>query len=425
MAVNQLPSKVLLADLGRPEAALRPYETIEKTLKSQSPEDVIKAIEASGLRGRGGAGFPTGLKWRAVSGHESEEKYILANGAEGEPGCYKDRVLMKELPHRLVAGAILAAYAVGAQKGYIYIHHEAEDCMAAVQDALEEAARRGLLGSNILGTGFSLDLRTHVAGIGYVAGEETAAIRFIEGDVAKPKAKPPYPTVKGIGGHPTLVNNVETLSNVEPILRNGVDWFRNFGTADTPGTLLLSLNGVRRPGVYEVPAGITLREVIYDIGGGPRGSGRVKAVLPGGYASAFLPAADLDVTMEHGALRSRGSCLGSGSVHVFDDSACIVEAARKVLRFFAAETCGQCFACVKGTRDFFELVQEAERGGARGEWDKEIEAVFMLTGRKTLCGLDKAAAAALRSALKHFADEFDHHLRNNSCAVCESGAANT
>lgn len=423
--MSQLSSKVLLTDVGRPEAVVRPYETVEKALKTKSPADIVNAIEAAGLRGRGGAGFPTGVKWRVVADQDSEEKYILANGAEGEPGCFKDRLLMKELPHQVVAGAILAAYAVGARKGYIYIHHEAEDCMAAIQEALDTATGRGLLGHDILGTGFSLDLQTHVAGIGYVAGEETAAIRFINGDVAKPKAKPPYPTVKGIGGHPTLVNNIETLSNVEPIIRNGVEWYRGFGTTDTPGTLLLSLNGVKRPGVYEVAAGITLREVIFDIGGGPRGSGRVKAVLPGGYSSALLTADDLDVTMEYGVLRSRGSSLGSGSVHVFDDNSCIVEVVRKVLKFFAAETCGQCFACVKGTRDFFDLVQEAERGSVREEWDKDLEVVYMLTGRKTLCGLDKSAAAALRSATKHFPDEFECHLHDHSCAVCASGTAST
>ncbi len=422
MGVASAGSKVLLADLGSPEAATRPFETVARAIREMTADEVLAEVAASGLRGRGGAGFPVGVKWQDVAGQDAEQKFSVANGAEGEPGCWKDRFLMAKLPHRVVSGVILAAYAVGASKGYIYIHHEADDCVEAIQGALVDARRRGLLGENILGTGFSLELATHPAGIGYVAGEETAAIRFLEGDVAKPKAKPPYPTTKGLWGHPTLVNNIETLANVEVIVRNGAAWFRGFGTEDTPGTLLVSLNGVKKPGVYEVAAGTPLREVIYELGGGPRG--RLVAVLPGGYSSAFLSSEELDVPLEHGALRARGSSLGSASIHVFDDSQYIVDITRKVMKFFAAETCGQCFPCLKGTRDFYQLIDEAEGGSAREDWAQALDAVFQLTGRKTICGLDKSATIALRSAMQRFAGEFARHAHSDACQACDSGAAN-
>lgn len=420
MSITQ--TKVLLADIGNPAASLRPYETVRHVLREMSPADVVNCIAEAGLRGRGGAGFPTGTKWRAVAEEASEIKYIVANGAEGEPGTWKDRHLLKERPHLVIAGMVIAAYAVGARKGYIYIHHEAEDCMAAMRAALDEAGRLGYLGENILGSGFSLDLDVHVAGVGYVAGEETAVLQFIEGKPAIPRAKPPYPTVKGLWGQPTLVNNVETLANVEPILRHGASWYRSLGTDDTPGTIIVSLNGVKRPGVYEVEAGVTVRDVIYELGGGPAG-GEIKAVLPGGYASAFLRAEDLDVPMEYGALRARGSSLGCATIHVFDRNACMVEVTTKVMQFFAAETCGQCFPCRKGTRDFLKLSLDLERGKAGDDWYTLLEAVFSLTGRKTICGLDKAASAAMSSAVKLFREEFEQHLTQTSCESCYSGAA--
>lgn len=411
--------QILLAQTGT-AAARQPYETVMKALRQMSPDDIVEAIASSGLRGRGGAGFPAGFKWKAVAAEESDEKFVVANGAEGEPGCFKDRHLMLNRPHLVVAGAILACYAVGAHKGYIYIHHEAEDCMASIAGALREAHELGLLGENVLGTGRAIDVVPHVAGVGYVAGEETAVLQFIEGKPAKPKAKPPYPTHKGLWGKPTLVNNIETLSNVEPIVREGAAWYRSIGTADTVGTLLLSLNGVKRPGVYEVAAGTPLKEAIFDLGGGPV-AGKVKAVLPGGYAASFLTAEDLDVALEFGAMKECGSLLGAAAIHVFDDSLCMVEVARKVMKFFAAETCGQCFPCHKGTRQFFVLAQDAERGEGTPEWNETLDAVYKLTGRKTLCGLDKAATAAMRSALELFGEEFDHHLNNTTCQACCSG----
>ncbi len=412
--------KVLLADLNTPAASRRPYEALRKAIQRMAPHEVVEAIAESGLRGRGGAGFPAGIKWRAVAAEAADEKYVVANGAEGEPGSYKDRFLLKHLPHQVIAGVLLAAYAVGARKGYIYIHHEAEDCMAAVAEALAEARREGWLGQNILGSDFRCEIETCVAGVGYVAGEETAVLRVIEGDLPKPQAKPPYPTQKGLGGKPTLVNNIETLANVPAIVQNGAAWYRTLGTSDTPGTLLLSLNGVRCPGVYEVPAGIPLREVINQVGGGV--AGRIKAVLPGGFASGFLSADDLDVPLEYGALRERGSSLGAGAMHVLDESRCIVEFTWKVMKFFAAETCGQCFPCRKGTREFLQLVMELEKGEARSGWTQAMDEVFELTGRKTICGLDKAAGMAMRSALRLFPEEFEAHLRQPSCRSCSQAA---
>lgn len=412
---------VLLSLLRDQDARLSPLETVDKVLGVMSPGEVIEEVSASGLRGRGGAGFPTGKKWQIVSAETADEKYIIANGAEGEPGSYKDRLLLKQTPQAVVAGLILAGYAVGARKGYVYIHHEAEDCMEAVSSAIEEARRLGYLGAAIKG-GYSLDLQVHVAGIGYVAGEETAVIRVIEGSPAKPRPKPPYPTVKGLWGKPTVVNNIETLANVEVILRKGAEGYRRLGTPDTPGTILVSLNGVARPGVYEVPAGVPVGEVIYKCGGGPLG--KIKAVLPGGYASGFLGADELDTPLEHRALLEKGSALGSATIHVFDESRCMVEVTRKVMKFFAAETCGQCFPCREGTRDFLRHTLEAERGTACGDWQHGMDAIFELVGRKTICGLDKAAEKAMRSALRLFEREFKEHLYGSSCSVCYSEAAN-
>lgn len=412
--------RVVLADLGNSNARLRPYETVKRVLREMSPQDVVGAISRAGLRGRGGAGFPTGTKWQIVAAEDSEEKYIVANGAEGEPGCFKDRLLMKELPHQLIAGMVIAAYATGASKGYVYIHHEALDCIEAVSQAIVEARELGLVGNDIAGSGFSFELQTHTAGIGYVAGEETAVLQFIEGKPARPRAKPPYPTTHGLFGKPTLVNNIETLSNVEVIMRHGPEWYRSLGTPDTSGTLLVSLNGVRKPGVYEVVAGTPLREVIHRCGGGPLG--KIKAVLPGGYASAFLGPEDLDVPLEFGAMKAKGSHLGAANIHVFDESQCMVEVTRKFMRFFAAETCGQCFPCRKGTRDFLQLTIEVERCQAPADWEAGMKAVFDLTGRKTICGLDKAAGGVMRSALRLFADEFHAHLTHSACCHACKGA---
>lgn len=289
--------------------------------------------------------------------------------------------------------------------------------MAVIGAALDEARRLGCLGENIQGSGFSLDLEVHVAGVGYVAGEETAVLQFIESKPAMPRVKPPYPTTKGLWGKPTLVNNIETLANVELIVRHGAAWYRSIGTADTPGTILMTLNGVNNPGVYEVEAGTSLREVIYDLGGGPAGD-CIKAVLPGGYASAFLGPDDLDVPVEYGALIERGSSLGAGSVNVFEANCCIVEVTSKIMQFLAAETCGQCFPCRKGTREFLKLVLDLERGKADDGWGQRVEGVFSLTGRKTICGLDKVASSVMRSALRLFREEFEQHLSQG--ATCES-----
>lgn len=381
------------------------FASVRRILRERTPADVVAAVADSGLRGRGGAGFPASIKWRGVAEQDAEVKYVIVNGAEGEPGSYKDRLLLRERPHLVLAGTILAAYAVGASRAYVYIHHEAEDCMEAMEAAYAAAREAGLLGEDVAGTGFRLEIQNHVAGIGYVAGEETAVIRFIEGDLPKPRPKPPYPTEKGLWGNPTLVNNVETIANVEPILRLGPEAYRSVGTPDTTGTVLVSLNGVRRPGVYEVEAGVRLGEVVFDLGGGPASGRKVKAVLPGGYSSAFLPGDDLDVPLEHAALKARGSNLGAAAMWVFDDGVPIVEVAHRVMRFFAAETCGQCFPCRKGTRDFLQCVLDASRGDCGEDWHGRVTGVFDLVGRKTICGLDKAAGTAMRSLLKLFGDE--------------------
>ncbi len=382
------------------------FSSVRELMRRLRPADMVAAVERSGLRGRGGAGFPAGIKWRGVAEQEAERKYVVVNGAEGEPGSFKDRLLMRERPHLVLAGTILAAYAVGAGRAYVYIHHEADDCMEAMEAAYAAAREAGLLGEDAAGTGTAIEVQNHVAGIGYVAGEETAVLRFIEGDVPKPRPKPPYPTQKGLWGFPTLVNNVETIANVEPLLRMGAEAFRSVGTPDTPGTVLVSLNGVRRPGVYEVEAGRSLGEVVFDLGGGPVGCRQVKAVLPGGYSSAFLPGDALDAPLEHTALKDRGTSLGAANMWVYEEGVSMAEVAVRLMRFFAAETCGQCFPCRKGTRDLLQCVLDAARGDGSEGWDERVGAVFDLVGRKTICGLDKAAGKVMRSLL----DLFGHEL---------------
>ncbi len=393
-----------------------PLEWVERALLLHEPESVVEAVKESGLRGRGGAGFPAGVKWEAVAASDHPQRFIVANGAEGEPGSYKDRYLMEHRPDLVVGGAVLAAWATGAKKAYFYVHHGAEQARRSLGEALARARRRGILDR------VGLEVEVVSASIGYVAGEETAVIQSIEGKPALPQVKPPYPTVKGLFGCPTVVNNFETLAHVPGIVERGPEWFRSLGTEDTPGTLLLTLRGVKNPGVYEFRAGTRLIDAISAAGGA---GGKIKAVLPGGYSSAFLGYGDLDVPLEYSALREKGSFLGCGAVHIFGSQECMVEVTRKISHFFAAETCGQCFPCRRGTRNFLRSMLEAERGYANGEWRKEVEDSLALAVRKTICGLVSVAAKPVKSALELFPEEFSLHLeqKEKACAFCSGREA--
>lgn len=393
-----------------------PLDTVERALLLHEPEAVLEMVKESGLRGRGGAGFPAGLKWQAVAGSGSPDRFLIANGAEGEPGSLKDRFLMEHRPDLVVGGLILAAWATGARKAYLYVHHGAEEARLSLAEAVSRAGERGLLSR------VGLEVEVVSASIGYVAGEETAVIQSIEGKPALPQVKPPYPTAKGLFGCPTVVNNIETLAHVPGIVERGPEWFRSLGTEDTPGTLLLTLNGVKHPGVYEFRAGTRLIDAISAAGGA---RGKIKAVLPGGYSSGFLGYGDLDVPLEYSALRERGSFLGCGAVHVFESGECMVEVTRRISHFFAAETCGQCFPCRRGTRNFLRSMLEAERGYANGEWKKGLDESLALALRKTICGLVSVAAKPVRTALELFPKEFSLHLdeKRVACALCSGKEA--
>src|SRR5690349_14793352 len=311
------------------------YQALEKALKQMSPRDVLQEIDASGLRGRGGAGFPTGKKWAFTADTPETPRYVILNGGEDEPGSKKDRILMENVPHLVLEGVILTAYAVGASKAYLYINAEYKDAIQSMQDALDEAVKLGYVGARIGGKDFNLEIEFFPAPHDYVAGEDSAVIEVIEGKKPMPRQKPPFPATAGLYGKPTAVNNVETLANVAPIILRGAAWYRGFGTAESPGTMVFSLNEeVNRPGVYELPFGTPLRYLIEDLGGGTRDGKKIKAVLPGGPSSAFLTGDQLDTALDHNSVRAAGSSIGCGVIGIVTEGECIVEEALKIAEFF-------------------------------------------------------------------------------------------
>src|SRR5919106_1997075 len=314
------------------------YEALAKAVKT-TPEDIMKEVSEAGLRGRGGGGFPTGKKWFLTRECAEQPHYLILNGGEDEPGSTKDRLLMENLPHLVIEGVIIAAYAIGASKAYLYINANYAAAIKSITDALAEARAAGYLGQAVLGNPFSLDIELVPAPHNYVAGEDTAVLEVIEGKKAWPRQKPPFPVTVGLFGKPTLINNVETLANVPPIVLQGAEWYRKFGTAESPGTMIFSLNDdVNRPGVYELPFGTPLRYLIEQCGGGMRGDKKIKAVMPAAPSSAYLPPDKLDTPLEITAMREAGSALGCGVVRVIGDDACMVEEVLRISEFFMAES---------------------------------------------------------------------------------------
>jgi NADH-quinone oxidoreductase subunit F len=393
------------------------YETLKKALK-MSPQQIIDEVKASGLRGRGGAGFPTGTKWGFLP-NNNEPRYLLCNADEGEPGTFKDRLMMERAPHQLVEGMIISAFAIKSAKSYIYIRGEYDYPIAVVRQAIEEAYKQGLLGKNILGSGFDHDMDVYVGAGAYICGEETGMISSLEGQKGQPKLKPPFPAVQGYLRKPTIVNNVETLAAVVPIIKDGASAYKKFGTEKSTGTKLFSLSGqVVRPGNYEVVLGFPMRDFIYGLGGGMRPGRKLKAVIPGGSSAPVLTAEEAEkATMDYECLANMGSMLGSGAVIVIDDSTCMVDALANLTHFYHHESCGQCTPCREGTGWLDKIVHSILDGKGRlQDIDLLVRVADNMKGR-TICALSDAAALPVLSFVQKFRDEFEYYVREGRSKV--------
>ncbi|MEK6589281.1 MAG: NADH-ubiquinone oxidoreductase-F iron-sulfur binding region domain-containing protein [Nitrospinota bacterium] len=399
------------------------YNALAKTLKELKPEDVIEEVKRSGLRGRGGAGFPTGQKWELVAGALAEEKYLCCNAAEGEPGTFKDRCLIHKNPHQLIEGVIITSYAIGAYKSYIYINEDHQKEIMVIERALKEAKENGYIGEKILGGNFSLDIYIHKCPNKYVAGEETAMIEVIEGRAAKPWQKPPYyPAKRGLYGKPTLVNNTETLSNIPTIILRGGKWFSRLGTKKSPGTMLFTLSGdVNRPGVYELPLGTTMRELINNCGNGLKDRMGFKAAFPSGPSNSPIKESQLDIPLDFDSLKDAGSGLGCAGVIVVGDNTCIVDTVMGFSRFFMEESCGQCPVCQMGTNGMFRLLQKIEDGHGGMDDLHDIEGICSPSNGKGYCHLITGATLVVEGTIRNFREEFEKHIHERKCPLQGNG----
>ena len=387
------------------------YKAVEKALK-QTPEQIIEEVKKSNLRGRGGAGFPAGVKWSFVPKDTSKPKYILCNADESEPGTCKDRPLMEFDPHQLIEGILITGRAVNAHQGYIYIRGEYRYVLDRVDGAIAEAYARGYLGKNILGSGFDFDLSTHTGAGAYECGEESALMESLEGKRGYPRIRPPFPAVVGLYGCPTVINNVETLSSVPAVILNGGEWYANLGTPKNGGTRLFCISGhVNRPGIYELPLGFNLKRMIEEVAGGIANGRKLKAVIPGGSSCPLLTAEEADIPMDFDSLAKAGSMLGSGGVVLIDDETCMVDVARRIMHFYEHESCGWCIPCREGTTWLRKILDRFHAGGARSEDIPLIgELAKNMLGR-TFCPLGDAAAMPTMSIVKKWRHEFEDHLK--------------
>ena len=395
------------------------YEVWKRILKKKtSPDEIISELKASALRGRGGAGFPTGLKWSFMPRSVPGQKYIVCNSDEGEPGTFKDRDILRYNPHQLIEGMAIAGYTIGATVGYNYIRGEFWEPYERFEAAIEEARRAGLLGKNIMGSGVDFDLHTHLGAGAYICGEETALLESIEGKKGQPRFKPPFPASYGLYGRPTTINNTETLSSVPMILKNGGKWFHELGKPNNGGTKLFSVSGhVNKPGNYEVAMGTPFSELL-EMAGGIRDGRKFKACIPGGSSTPVIPADEMmDVTMDYDSISKAGSMLGAGSVIIMDDSTCMVKALARISHFYFEESCGQCTPCREGTGWLSRVVHRIEHGEGRPEdLDLLVNVSNRIEGR-TICALGDAAAMPVVSFIKHFREEFEYHIEHKTCMV--------
>ncbi len=398
------------------------YDALGKVLSDMTPESVIEVIEKSGLQGRGGAGFPTGRKWKFVRAAQGGKKYIVCNADESEPGTFKDRIVLEGDPHVIIESMAIAAYAIGADEGYIYIRGEYGLAYRRLEKAILQAREFGLLGKNIFGTEFNFDIHIHAGAGAYVCGEETALLESLEGKRGEPRSRPPYPVTKGLWNKPTSVNNVETLANIPAIIRNGAEWYRSIGTPSSPGTKVYTIMGnVNFSGVIEVPMGVTLREVINIYAKGMKPGSTLKLAQTGGSSGSIIPAVLQDTPMDFESFRKAGVSLGSGALLICDQETCIVDLVKVLLQFFRFESCGKCTPCRVGTQRSYEIVDRISKGqGKLEELDTLLELAAEME-RASNCGLGQTATVPIRDMLKHFRTEVEAHIRSGSCptGVCE------
>ena len=392
------------------------YKAIEKVLFEMTPEQVVEEMLKSGLRGRGGAGFPTGMKWKFAQQQPKGQKYMVCNADEGDPGAYMDRSTLEGDPHSVLEAMIIAGYAIGATKGFIYIRAEYPLAIHRLQVAIKQATELGLLGKDILGSGFDFEIELRFGAGAFVCGEETALLQSIEGNRGMPRPRPPFPAVKGLWGRPTVINNVETLANIPVIINKGADWFNKIGTATTKGTKVFALTGkVNNSGLIEVPMGTTLREIIFDIGGGIRGGHQFKAAQTGGPSGGIIPPQFLDTPIDYESLAKIGSIMGSGGLIVMDETDCVVDIAKFYLDFTVDESCGKCAPCRIGGRKLLNYLKKISEGRGTEQDIADMRQICDAMNKASLCGLGQTASNPVRSTLQYFMDEYMEHIKDKKC----------
>ncbi|MEE1389477.1 MAG: NADH-quinone oxidoreductase subunit NuoF [Clostridia bacterium] len=399
------------------------YKALEKVLFEMSQDDVINEVTESGLRGRGGAGFPTGKKWYFTKIAEGDQKYVVCNADEGDPGAFMDRSILEGDPHSVIEAMMIAGYAVGANKGYIYVRAEYPIAVHRFQTAINQAKEYGILGKNIFGTDFSFDLEIRLGAGAFVCGEETALLESIEGRSGRPRLKPPFPANCGLWQKPTLINNVETYANITKIILNGAKWYSSIGTEKSKGTKVFALGGnVVNVGLVEVPMGTTLREIVFDIGGGIPGGHEFKAAQTGGPSGGCIPAEHLDTPIDYESLSQIGSMMGSGGLIVMDDTKCMVNLAKFYLGFTVDESCGKCTPCRIGTKRMLEILERITEGNGETEDLEKLERLAKTIQKASVCGLGQTAPNPVLSTMKYFRDEYIAHIRDKKCPAKECKA---
>ncbi len=393
------------------------YEALEKALSEQNRQRVVEEIKRSGLRGRGGAGFPTGLKWEMLAAQPADHgKFLVCNADEGDPGAYMDRSILEGNPHSIIEGMIIGGYGTGSTEGVVYVRNEYPLAIKNLTIALKQARELGLLGENILGTGFSFDIEIVKGAGAFVCGEETALIRSVEGKMGEPRQRPPFPIQKGINGRPTVINNVETWANIPLIIMSGAEAFETVGTQNNSGTKIFSLVGkIRNTGLIEVPMGISIRKIVYDIGGGSPGREKIKSVQTGGPSGGCIPAEKFDLAVDYDSLSKAGSIMGSGGMIVMDENTCMVDVAKYFMNFLKKESCGKCFTCRKGTQRMYEILEDITSGNGTLEHLDLLEELAMVVRDSTMCGLGQTASNPVLSTLKYYRHEYERHVIDKRC----------
>ena len=399
------------------------YRALERVLKEMSPEEVIDIVKKSGLRGRGGAGFPTGKKWELTKQSEGNQKYVVCNADEGDPGAFMDRSILEGDPHSVLEAMAIAGYSIGANKGFIYVRAEYPIAVQRLKIAIKQAEDYGILGKNIFGTDFSFDIEIRLGAGAFVCGEETALLESIEGKRGQPRVKPPYPAQSGLWGKPTLINNVETYANIAQIILKGADWYSSIGTENSKGTKVFALGGnVNNIGLVEVPMGTTLREIVYDIGGGIPNGREFKAAQTGGPSGGCIPKEHLDTPIDYESLKTIGSMMGSGGLIVMDDTKCMVSLAKFYLQFTVSESCGKCTPCRIGTKRMLEILEKLCNGEGEELDIYKLEKLAVNIQKASICGLGQSAPNPVISTLKYFRDEFRQHAIAKECRSLECKA---